>query len=477
MKIAMIASEANPLCKTGGLADVVYALSHELQKKGEEVIVILPYYSSIASKGFKLKSLGGYGVAMNWRNAYADLWTTEAGGVKFFLIGNGNYFMRESLYGYPDDGERFAFFSLAAVELLRRQNFQPDIIHVHDWQTAMIPTLVKHQHAGQREFANTHFVLTIHNPAFKGMLDPYSLMDLYNLPYRLYESGEVRFEGRVSTLKAGIVASDKITTVSPTHREELLSPYTGQGLQDVLRMREYDFCGFVNGIDVEEWDPANDSIIDCPFDSRRLVRGKEENKKAFLEKAGMKDDRTPLFGLVSRLTFQKGIDLVLDCAPELLERGAKLAILGSGEFELEQRAEALRRRYPHQVYLYIGYNNKIAHKIYASSDFFLMPSLFEPCGIGQLIALRYATLPVARDTGGLHDTIEDYREDNLAKATGVLFRDYNFDGLRYGLSKALQIYADKKTLHQMMHNALKVDNSWANSAELYAGLYRSLLEE
>ncbi|MDY5440856.1 MAG: glycogen synthase [Candidatus Enteromonas sp.] len=477
MKIAMLASEANPLAKTGGLADVVHALSRELSSKGEEVIVVMPYFRSIARSGKcpKLQDLPLFSVKMGWRNALCDPHVCQIEGVKYYLLGNGNYFDRERLYGYDDDGERFAFFSLVAMEFLARIGFEPDIIHLHDWQVGMVPAIGKVLYRNCPCFASSRYVLTIHNPAFKGYLDPYSLGDLYNLPSYLYDDGTVRFEGMVSTLKAGIVLSDKITTVSPTHREELLRPATSQGLDGVLRLREYDFCGFVNGIDTKEWDPGNDPFIYAPFTSKNLRSGKNANKEELAKMHRLDVSRGPLFGLVSRLTYQKGIDLILSSIRPFLEQGACLEVLGNGEYELEQAFLDLQRSYPTLVHVHIGYSNELAHQIYAASDFFLMPSLFEPCGIGQLLAERYGSLPLARDTGGIHDTVVSYNGSNQDSADGVLFTHYLSDAMGYAFHEAMKIYANKPLFLKMGRNAMKADHSWETSAELYAGLYRSII--
>jgi starch synthase len=473
MRIAFVASEGNPFCKTGGLADVVHALSKELASAGHEVYCVLPYYRAVAAKfGKEMESAGEFTLFMSWREHIADLHKMDKDGVHFLFIGNGYYFDRDRYYGYDDDGERFAFFAMAAHDLFGYLKISPDIIHVHDWQSAMLPVLCKER--PYPEVAKARYVLTIHNPAFKGMLDVISLYDLFGLPYELYENGAVRYEGRVSTLKAGIYYSDKITTVSPRHREELLSPDSGHGLQGVLADRELDFAGFCNGIDTAEFDPKKDPLI-LPFGEKDLEEGKAANRARLLEEFHLQDKGGPVYGLVSRLTEQKGIHLIFECADELLQNGAMLCILGSGQYELEQGFEDLRRRYPEQVGIYIGYSDPLAHKIYAGSDFFLMPSLFEPCGIGQMIAERYATLPIARDTGGLHDTIIDFTGDNAESANGFLFRHFNAGGLAYGIHQSLAVYRDKPTFHALRVNALKTDNSWKKSCELYQGLYRELL--
>lgn len=476
MKIAMLASEANPLCKTGGLADVVFALSKELRKKKDEVIVVLPFYLAIGEKGKGARKVDSFDVQMGWRHNRADIYRLDIEGIPYYLVDNDRYFgARPALYGYDDDGERFAFYALAAMAFIHRLDFHPDILHCHDWQAGMVPAIKKCQYGKMPDLSRAKTVMTIHNPAFKGMLDPYALGDLYNLPESLFSDGTARFEGKVSTLKCGIVMATKVTTVSPTHREELLTPELSQGLCNVLRLREYDFCGFVNGIDAEEWNPSKDPRIPFPFDGRSIVSGKAKNKAALQQSLQLDRTDGPLFGLVSRLTCQKGIDLVLSLIPEIVRRGGQVVILGSGEYELEEKAKVLATAFPRQVKAEIRYSDALAHAIYAGSDFFLMPSLFEPCGIGQLLAERYASIPVARDTGGLHDTISDYRGGNEDVANGILFRDYGFDGLRYGVDMAFRAYKDKKVLAKLRKNAYKADHSWARSAELYQGLYRAIV--
>ena len=476
MKIAMVASESNPLAKTGGLADVVYALSKELVHSGNEVAIIMPYYRSMRGKvKTPLKKVASFSVKMSWRNAKADAYKTKIDGIDYYLVVNEQYFGRENIYGYYDDGERFAFFSLAARDLFSLVDFRPDIIHVHDWQTAIMPLLIKHQNACDPFFGNTKFVLTIHNPAFKGYLDPDGLENLFNLPYSLYEEGWARFEGRVSTLKCGIQFADKITTVSPTHRDELLTPEGSFGLDGVLRCREWDFCGFLNGIDTDEFDPSKDGFLSLPYNEKNLGKGKETAKKKLQEICHLQEKGGPMFGLVSRLSFQKGIHLIKEALPRFLDRGASFVCCGSGEYDLEQSFERLREAYPDQVGLYIGYSNERAHQVYAASDFFLMPSGFEPCGIGQMIAQRYASLPIVRRTGGLADTIERYDGNNENVSTGLMFDDYNVDGLLYAMEQAMALYQNKAHFEKIRRNCLLKDNSWAKSAELYLGLYKSLL--
>ena len=476
MKIAMFASESNPLAKSGGLADVVYALSVELAKKGNDVIVVLPFYRSIKKKqGIITKNIGSYTVTMSWRNQKAMVYETTIDGVRFYLIDNPYYFDRDNLYGYNDDGERFAFYALAAIELLKFLSFQAAIVHVHDWQSAMVPCLVKEGRKGDPFFQNTHFVLTIHNPAFKGMLDLYFLNDFFGLSDELFDNGAVRFQGMVSTLKSGIIYSDKITTVSPTHREELLTPLGSQGLSDVLRLREADFAGFLNGIDIKEWDTRKDPFLAKKYNAKSLEEGKHANQRDLLSSFRIHWYGGPVYGIVSRLSWQKGIDLVIESGRKALSNGANLVVLGSGEYGLEQKIEALRRDFPDTCGVYIGYSNALAHKIYAGSDFFLMPSLFEPCGISQMVAQRYGTLPIVRYTGGLVDTVDGYDGRETVGKNGIGFNDYNVEGLDYAIGLSRRLYSNQKEYYVVARNAMALDRSWRKSAQNYLGMYKELV--
>lgn len=467
MKIVNVASEANPLVKSGGLGDVVYSLSRELVKAGHEVSIILPYFKTIKDKGIDATYLGYDYVDLSWRHQYIGIFKKVIDGINYYLIDNEQYFGRDNLYGYDDDGERFAYFSLAAQKIIAKEGLKPDIVHVHDWQAGMLPVLMK---VNPIEENNAHYVLTIHNPAFKGYLYRDSLGDLYNLSTDLYDSGAVRFEGMVSTLKAAIYFVDKITTVSPTHRNELLTEEYSQGLCQVLEFRRDDFIGILNGVDVVEFDPEHDERIKANYSAKAFLRGKKECKKDLLEGLGLKDLNAPTFGIVSRLTYQKGVDLVLQNALHLLYRGANIVILGSGEYGLEKGIQELRDSRPDKVAVYIGYNDALAHKVYAGCDFFLMPSLFEPCGIGQIVAQRYGTLPIARETGGLVDTVHPEKD-------GFTFTYYDALSMRAVLDRALDVYyTDVNKMKEMIKTAMSLDRSWVESMNKYVALYKEAIK-
>jgi starch synthase len=481
MNIAMLASEALPLSKTGGLADVVYALSKELAKDPKnEVIIFTPNYRNAKINAFpRLKDLGEIAVDLSWRHLHAHLWEAKLGRLRYILIGNSYYFDRPSLYGYHDDCERFAFFGNACLAALRFLKFAPDILHVHDWQVGMVPCLLKEKDEYKNDplFAHTKTVLTIHNPAFKGFIDRYFLADFWGLPDSLYDNGQVRFDNMVSTLKAGIVYADKITTVSPTHRNELLSPYSDQHLNGVLELRKDDFQGILNGIDEEEWNPAHDAYLAKTYTAKTWKEGKETNQQQLLSTFSLTKGKGPIYAMVSRLSWQKGVDLLLEAAPQFVGPNVEgtILILGSGEYALERRVQALRDAYPSRVGVYLGYQNALSHLIYAGADFFLMPSLFEPCGISQMIAQRYGTLPIVRYTGGLRDTVEGYDGDPNQYADGIGFRDYDLGGLTYGMSKANELYHQPEEYARIVGNALRKDNSWKKSAAAYLRLYHEAL--
>ena len=340
----------------------------------------------------------------------------------------------------------------------------------------MLPCVLRVDDECREKFAKTKFVFTIHNPAFQGLMPKFTLGDFYNLTDEYYDNGSVRFKDQVSTLKAGIVYANKITTVSPTHHLELLTPEGGMGLDQVLRYREWDFSGILNGIDYLEFNPAEDKQIAKPYSEKNLVSGKKANKEALMNAYGLKNTKGPLFSLVTRITWQKGFDIIFPAVEELIRRGASIFMLGSGESQYENRWEELRNRYPDRVGIFIGYSDNLAHKVYAASDFFIMPSLFEPCGLGQMIAQRYGTLPIVRRTGGLKDSVICYDGNNAETSNGFGFDAYSIYEMNRTAQYAYDIYENKKILHQLMKNAMLTDNSWLKSTLEYIKLYKALVK-
>ena len=471
----MVASEARPFCKTGGLADVSYSLSKELAVMGQEVSIVLPYYKLVKEKSQpNVKKVASFDIKMSWRVSTANVYVTYESGITYYFIENAQYFDRDGFYGYPDDAERFAFFVLAVKELMYQINLVPDIIHVHDWHPGMLPCIIKEDPYANEFFRKTKFVMSIHNPAFQGMMPRSALGDYYGLSDALYDSGTVRFKDQVSSLKTAIMYSDKITTVSPNHRYELLTPEGSMGLSDVLCYREYDFIGILNGIDYVEFCPSNDDKISKTYTAATFVKGKAANKKELFARLGIKDYGHPCYAFVSRVTWQKGMDILFPAIEELARRGSNIVMLGSGEYGYEQKMEELRAKYPNNIAIYIGYNDELAHKIYASSDFFLMPSLFEPCGLGQMIAQRYGTLPIVRRTGGLKDSVINYDGTNAETANGFGFDSYSADEMTRTCVYAYDTWYNEPLRNQLAKNAMKTDNSWKKSAKQYLAVYKSV---
>ena len=478
MNIVMVASECLPFSKTGGLGDVAYSLSKEYSRKEHNVSVILPLYRNFDyEKIGLLKKIFTFNVKMNWRNENCDVYHIYYDGIEFFFISNDRYFDRPNgLYGYFDDGERFAFFDNATCELLKLLPFNVDIVHVHDWQGGMIPCLLKCKYYSDTILNKIKSVLTIHNPLFKGYLNRESLYDLYELSTDLFDNGSVRLENQVSTLKAGIKFADKITTVSPTHSYELTTPEGSKGLWYDLILRQQDFSGILNGMDYDEFNPSTDKMIYKNYNKSNFKVNKYLNKEEFCKEHNL-DPKLPLFAVVSRLTSQKGIDLILAMSDFLIHNRANFAVLGSGEYCAEEAFNKQYRECPNHNFVYIGYNNDIAHKLYAASDFFIMPSAFEPCGLGQMIAQRYGSLPIVRRTGGLKDSVICYDDErsNDDIANGFGFDNYNVCDALKCTATALNIYHDEKILDNLVKNALTTDHSWNESANEYLALYQSIL--
>lgn len=478
MNILMVSSESLPVSKTGGLADVCYSLSKEYVKLGHNVSIITPLYKGAKLSVFKnIKKVFSFKTVMNWREINTDVYHCLYKKVDYFLIDCPQYFKRDGFYGYFDDGERFAFFANSTIELMKRLPFKIDICHVHDWQAGMIPCLLKVKYKDDEFLSSIKTVLTIHNPLFKGYLSRESLFDLYNLSTDIYDNGKVRLENQVSTLKAGIVYSDKITTVSPTHREELLTKEGSKGLDYDLILRQDDFAGFINGMDYEEFNPQTDKTIFYNYKKSNVAFGKYKNKVELSDMFGL-DPKLPMFAVVSRLTDQKGVNLILAMADFVSNEGGNFVLIGSGEQWAEDNLRALKDKNPNNVYVYFGYNEELAHKVYSASDFLIMPSAFEPCGLGQMIAHRYGSIPLVRRTGGLKDSVIclDDNNKNYLKANGIGFDNFSVIESLKACAKALIIYSSKDgVFEQVRKNAMNVDHSWKLSANLYLGLYNELL--
>ncbi|MCR0459654.1 glycogen synthase GlgA [[Clostridium] innocuum] len=475
-RILMVAAEGLPFIKSGGLADVIGSLPNELAKKGHEVRVIMPLYLKIAQKfhhEFTLEAQ--FSVSIAYHEVPVNIWSTMRKDVKFYFVEHKGYFEREEMYGHIDDGERFAYFQKAVIEMCNQLNYFPEIMHCHDWHTGMIPAMCKEGHSFDERYRNIRFVYTIHNLAYQGNFGVEMLDSCLGLDYRIYDNGNVRYDGGISFMKSGILYADKVTTVSPTYSQEILTPQYGEHLEMVLNIRKYDLWGITNGIDIEYWDPKNDPEIPYHYNKVNVKKAKGLNKEALQKELGLNvDQNVLLIGVVSRLTWQKGFYLMMEKLSEICAMPIQLAVLGSGEASIEEKMGQLEAGNKGKIAFYKGYNDSLAHRIYGACDLFLMQSLFEPCGISQLISMRYGTLPLVRETGGLKDTVTPYNEFEKT-GNGFSFANYNSDEMLQVMYNAIDVYYNRKEDWKILvRNAMNTDVSWAKSAETYCQLYGQL---
>lgn len=475
MKVLFVTSEANPFIKTGGLGDVMGALPQSLQKIGIDVRVVLPKHKNIkADYVKKLEFIKWFMVPVGWRNQYCGVFKYEYKSVTYYFIDNEYYFNRDGLYGYDDDAERFAFFDRAVLCFLKEIDWQPDIINCNDWQTGMIPVLHKLEYSKDPFYSKIKTAFSIHNLLFKGIFSADILPNYFGYDYMPVANGSIELYGGASFMKGALNYSDVITTVSNSYAEEIKTPQYGEGLDGLLREKSFKLKGIVNGIDYEEFNPEEDNFIFKKYNYKDL-KGKTENKILLQKELGLpQKENTPMIGLVSRLTNQKGCDLIISIIDRLLQNDIQIVILGTGDYLYEETFKNLQYRYPDKISANIKFDNGLAHKIYASSDMFLMPSLFEPCGLGQLIALRYGTIPIVRETGGLKDTICPYNEYNKV-GNGFGFKNYNANELLSITEYAIHLYNNKGIWKGIVRQAMESNNSWEKSAQEYKKLYEELI--
>jgi starch synthase len=475
MTVIIATSEAIPYSKTGGLADVTGTLFKEFCKLGINVFLFLPLYRK-TYKDFKRKisktdiefdiDLGGTAK----RCSLFVLNLDKRG--KVYFISNDEYFDRYELYGtssgdFPDNNYRFIFFSKGILEALKRLRISPDIIHCNDWQTALIPLYSKNIYKDEI-FKGTKTVLTIHNIGYQGIFPPNTL-EIAGIGWDFFHLDGVEFYGNMNFLKAGIVSADLITTVSETYAKEILTAEFGFGLDGILRKREKDIVGILNGIDYEEWNPSKDALIPNNY-SKDNITGKFECKRELLKRCNFKNsEELPIFCFIGRLSSQKGIDLLSEAIPYIIGSGANLVIIGKGEEFYNSLLQSQRDKYHGRIFFFSGFDESFAHLAYAGSDIFLMPSRYEPCGLGQMIAMRYGTIPIARRTGGLADTIED-------NVTGFLFNEYSIDAFTEAIKKAISYYREKHKWMNFIKNVMSKDFSWRRSARKYIEIYERLLK-
>lgn len=473
-KILFAASEAAPFLKSGGLGEVILTLPKELRKHGIDARVIIPKYSDIPHNYQRqMKKLNALNIDVGWRKQYCGIEYLEYENVPFYFIDNEYYFKRPGMYGFYDEAERFAFFNRGVIESLDSIDFLPDIIHCHDWHTGMIAPILRIDYP---KYNNVKTIFTIHNIYYQGVFPREILEDLFGFTAHTFSLSDFEFYGGVSFMKGGLNYSDLITTVSHNYVEEIKTPMYGERLDDILRAKSQILYGIENGIDYTIYNPATDPYIIQNYDEKTIDL-KMKNKIRIQNELGLDiDEKIPMIGMVTRLVKQKGIDLVLAKIEEIIKKGVQIVILGTGDKHYEDKLYELNEKYPRNVSVEILFNDRVAHKIYAAADIFLMPSLFEPCGLGQMIASKYGTIPIVRETGGLKDTVIPYNEFT-SEGTGFSFKNYNPDELKDTISYALSFYKDKETWSKIMISAMKLDNSWQKSTLEYKKLYERILEE
>ena len=475
MKILYVTSEAAPFAKTGGLGDVAGSLPVALAKEGAEVAVALPLYRRVRDRYGDQLTFECYDyVDLAWRHIYCGLFSMKKDGVTWYFFDNEQYFDRPELYGYLDDGERYAFFSRAVVRMLDRLAFWPEVINANDWQTALIPIYLKDDGVREERYRSVKTVFTIHNIEYQGRFNPYVLGDLFGLDPGWVADGTMLMDGDLNLLKGAILSADAVTTVSPTYANELKMAYFAHRLESIMRQCEYKLHGVLNGIDTEAFDPATDKRIAHNY-SLADMSGKAEDKAALQRMLGLREDPDiPVVGIVSRLVAHKGLDLVCEVIHDMMGLPMQLVMLGKGDQKYEEFFHWAGQQYQGRMAVALDYNEELSMAIYAGADLFLMPSRSEPCGLSQMIAMRYGAVPVVRETGGLRDTVQPY--DALRDAgNGYSFANYSSGDMLYVLRSAVYLYRDyPDAFARLRRRAMESDFSWKRSANAYLGIYASL---
>ena len=476
MKILFAASECVPFIKTGGLADVVGALSPVLKQQGVDVRVIIPLYASIPEKWTsQMKQECEFEVELCWRKQYCGIKSLEYQGVTFYFVDNQFYFGRSYIYGLGgDEYERFGFFSRAVIDALPHLNFQPDVIHCHDWQTGMVPALLKIQYAHFPFYQNMKTAYTIHNLQYQGVFPIKAVQDTLGLGDSLFTSDKLECYGCANYMKAGLVYADELTTVSPSYSDEIQTAFYGERLDGLLRARKDQLSGILNGIDIDDYDPSKDPMIYANYDAYHLG-GKEVCKAELQKELGLDvDPDAPVVGIISRLSNQKGLDLIECVIRELMDTGIQLVVLGMGEAKYTNLFSWAESEYPGRLAARFAMNHQLAHRIYAGADMFLMPSQFEPCGLSQLIALRYGTVPIVRETGGLRDTVLSYNKFT-DEGNGFSFFNYNAHDMLHTVRRAVHYYKNNREVwYKLIVRGMEGDYSWTASAAKYLEMYTRL---
>ncbi len=472
MKILFAASEIAPFFRTGGLAEVAGSLPAALSRLGADVSAVMPLYSDVgAEHRSRMKLVKEFTVRLAWRSQYCGVLSLDQDGVTCYFIDNEYYFKRPFAYGQFDDAERFAFYSMAVLTMMAEIGYFPDVLHCNDWQTGLMPVYLKELFAGGEGYRDIRTVFTIHNVEYQGKYDKLLLGDVFSLPEK--SMGALEYAGALNLMKGGIAASDMVTTVSETYARELMTHEYAHGLEGILRDNAAKLTGILNGIDGESYNPATDEALFVNY-SADTCELKPQNKERLQRMLGLNvDESVPLIGLVSRLADHKGIDLITGAAEELLSGNVQLAVLGTGEWRYEQLFLSLMRKYPGKMSAQITFNNDMSRKIYAAGDLLLMPSRSEPCGLAQMIALRYGALPVVREVGGLADTIHSVSDDG-SSGNGFSFKPYDRHEMLFTVRRALGFYGNAALWRTLVQRAMACDFSWKASAGKYMAIYQDI---
>ena len=480
LKVLYVASEAVPFVKTGGLADVAGSLPKALKKQGVDIRVVMPKYGKIDREYLdKMKHVYDGELTVSWRKKFLGIDKLVLDGVTFYFIDNQEYFYRDGFYGYGDDAERFSFFARAVLEIPQQEDFWPDVIHANDWHAALTNVYLRLHFMGDERYGKIKTIFTIHNLKYQGVFSKDVMEDVLGIDWKYFNNGDFEYYDAVNFMKAAIVFSDNVTTVSRTYAEEIQYDYFGEGLDGLLRNRAADLHGIVNGLDFDLYNPETDKYLTEPFTKfnvKNAMERKIDNKAALQRQLNLPVERqTPLVAMVSRLVEPKGLDLVIRVLDELLEHeDMQFVLLGVGDKVYEDWFKELAWRHPTKVSTNIYFSDEMAQRIYAASSIFLMPSAYEPCGIGQLISMRYGSIPVARATGGLKDTVVPY-DKATQKGNGFLFSNYNAHEMMSTIKKALTLFRDFNSWKILIQNAMQSDYSWARSAKEYKALYERLI--
>lgn len=477
MNVVLAASEAAPFAKTGGLADVICALIKEFTRAGLNAWVVMPFYRSARTRfdtfdtGLEFTVPMGDEVLKGGVRTYGD---------SAIFVECDELFDRRELYGtpegdYKDNARRFIFLSRAVLEALKMLDLKPDVLHVNDWQTALVPLYLKTLYGKDDFFKDTATMMTIHNLGYQGLFEPEQVVPQIGLGWGIFTPEGIEFYGKVNLLKAGLISADALTTVSESYASEIQGRKYGFGLDGVLKRKSRALKGILNGVDYEEWDPRTDTVIPAQYSPADMA-GKIKCKARLMRRFSFGDPTKPVAGFVGRLSLQKGLDIFVEALEEMVSNGLYIVMLGRGDVALHERLKKLQKNYKKNFALVIKYNDALARLIYSGSDLFLMPSRYEPCGLGQLIAQRYGSVPVARRTGGIRDTVRDYDPMN-GEGTGFLFTDYSADALAGAVKRALDVYSDTAAWESLRRNAMGADFSWAVSARKYMDLYAAIAKK